>query len=366
MQHPTVEHTRRFWIDPPNKHPRNTTHTSVTNVCAALALLFATSTSGHAADEFFAGKTINLLIPFASGSGYDTYGRALARHISHHIPGSPTIVPSNMIGGGGLVLANNLFNISPKDGTAIGMLSRSNVLDTMLGNPAARFDPRKFSWIGSISDEVSICASWHTSGFNSWQDLGKKEFIAASSGIAADNGVYPMLFNKLLDTKFKVVAGYKGGPSMNKAMEDTEVHGRCGWSWSSIKSTKLDWYKENKIVLLLQAGMKKAKDLPNVPLVLDLAKNKADRQALELAFAPQAIAWGVAAPPGVPAERMTILRKAFMDTLADKAFKAEADRLLLDVDPMPADEVAALVDKIYQTPKESVDIIREVMFPKKK
>ena len=329
------------------------------------AVLPHTSTA-HAADEIFAGKTVTLLIPFASGSGYDTYGRAVARHLSHHIPGAPTIVPSNMIGGGGLVLANNLFNISPKDGTVIGMLSRSNVLDPMLGNPAARFDPRKFNWIGSISDEVSICAAWHTSGFNSWQDITRKEFIAASSGIAADNGVYPMLFNKLLETKFKVVAGYKGGPAMNKAMEDTEVHGRCGWSWSSIKSTKLDWIKDKKIVLLLQAGTKKSKDLPNVPLVLDLAKTKADRQALELAFAPQGIAWGVAAPPGVPADRMTILRKAFMATLADKAFRAEADKLQLDIDPMPAEEVAALVEKIYQTPKESVDVIREVMFPSKK
>jgi len=190
------------------------------------------------------------------------------------------------------VLVNHVYNVAPKGGTLTGLLGRSNNLDPLLGNKAARFDPRKLSWIGSMGSEVSICAAWHEAGFKTWEDLTRKEFIATASGAAADNGVYPLLFNTMIGTKFKVLVGYKGGPQMNKAMESGEGHGRCGWSWTSIKTTQADWIKDKKIVLLMQAGLVKSKELPEVPLVLDLTRTPDDRKAIELAFAPQAIAWG--------------------------------------------------------------------------
>lgn len=318
------------------------------------------------ADDFYKGRQITLLIPFEAGSGYDVYARTLARHIAEQISGEPTMVPSNMLGGGGLVLANHLFAVAPKDGTAIGLLSRSNIVEPLLANPAARFEPRKFEWIGSMGDEVSLCAGATRSGFKSWEDLTRREFVATASGAAADNGVYPLLFNALLGTKFKVVVGYKGGPAMNKAIEDGEADGRCGWSWTTIKTTKPDWLAAKTITLLLQAGLKKAKDLPDVPLVLDLARDAADRAALEVAFSPQAVAWPIAAPPGLSKERVELLRKAFLATLRNERFLAEAKRLQLDIEPMSGGEVAHVVDRMYAAPEAAVAKVRGIMKPASK
>jgi tripartite-type tricarboxylate transporter receptor subunit TctC len=271
-----------------------------------------------------------------------------------------------MLGGGGLVMANHLYNVAPKDGSTFALMSRSNNAEPLLGTAAARFDPRNFTWIGNIAGEVSICAAWHTAGFSSWEDIKKKEFIATSSGASADNNVYPLLFNALLGTKFRVVIGYKGGASMNKAIEGGEAHGRCGWSWTSIKTTQNDWVTDKKIVLLMQAALKKSPDLPNVPLALDLAKTPADRKALEFLFSPQAIAWALAGPPSMPADRLGAMRKAFTDTMKDKEFLADAKKLKLDIDPMSADEVIAVVNGMYAAPPEAIAKIRNVMKPAKK
>lgn len=355
--------------------PRNAARRSTRRSAMLLALgllagaaPLASSDTVHAQspDEFFKGRNVTLLIPFDVGSGYDTYGRAVARHIGRHIPGQPTIVASNMLGGGGLVMANHLFNIAPKDGTTIALFSRENAPEPLLGNAAARFDPRQFSWIGNVSDEVSICAAWHTAGFSSIEDVKRKEFIATSSGAGAGNNTYPLLFNSILGTRFKVVIGYKGGAEMNTAMERREADGRCGWSWTSIKTTQSAWLAEKKIVLLLQGALKKSKELPDVPLALDLAQTPEDRQALTFAFAPQAVAWALVGPPALPADRLGALRKAFMATINDASFLAEARKLQIDVNPMPAEEVAAVINSMYTAPPAAIDKVRGIMRPVKK
>lgn len=345
--------------------PRSMTSAALALSCAAATLMISSASHAQSPDEFFAGRNVTLLIPFDVGSGYDTYARAVARHIGRHIPGQPTLVPSNMLGGGGLVLANHLFHVAPKDGTTIALFSRGNIPEPLLGNTAARFDPRQFSWIGNISDETSICAAWHTAGFSTWEDLKKKEFIATSSGASAENNTYPLLFNAVLGTKFKVVIGYKGGPGMNKAIESREADGRCGWSWTSIKTTQSNWLTEKKIVVLLQAALRKSKDLPNVPLVVDLAPTPLDRQALEFAFAPQAVAWALAGPPGIPADRLAALRAAFMATMKDASFLADARKLQLDIDPMPADEVMKLINGVYAAPAAAIEKVRNIIRPAK-
>ena len=329
-------------------------------------LAYSVSAQAQTPEEFYKGRNVTLLIPFDVGSGYDTYARTVSSHIGRHMPGNPTIVPSNMLGGGGLVMANHLFNVAPRDGSTISLFSRGNSPEPLLGNTAARFDPRQFSWIGNIAGEVSICAGWHTAGFSTWEDLRKKEFIATSSGASAENNTYPLLFNAILGTRFKVVIGYKGGPGMNKAIEGREADGRCGWSWTSIKTTQSNWIAEKKIVVLLQAALKKSNDLPDVPLVLDLAPTQLDRQALEFAFAPQAVAWALAGPPGIPADRLAALRKAFMATMKDAGFLADAKKLKLDIDPSPAEEVAAVIDKLYAAPPMAVAKLRDIMKPQQK
>jgi tripartite-type tricarboxylate transporter receptor subunit TctC len=335
-------------------------------IAACAGVTSAASAVASAAQDFYAGKTLTILAGFQAGSGYDTYMRSLARHIAKHIPGNPTIVPSNMTGGGGLVLANYLYNVAAKDGTSFGIFSRSNNLDPLFETPSARFDPRKFQWIGSMGDEVSVCIAWHQSPFKTWNDLIGKEFVATSTSNSADTGVYPALFNAYLGTKFKVVHGYKGGPAMSKAIESGEANGRCGWSWTSVKATKPEWIADKKINVLVQAGLRKAKDLQHVPLALEFAKTDRQRAVLELAFTPQAIAWGFAAPPQVPADRLAILRKAFLATLADKEFLAEAERLKLGIDPMTGEDVAKEISKLYAAPKDVVDAARAIMKPLQK
>ncbi len=335
-------------------------------LAAALALWVAPASAQSPAappDDFFKGKTVQMLIGFQAGTGYDTYARALSRHLGRHLPGNPGIVPQNMTGAGGLVAANHLYNLAPKDGTVIGIFNRSTILDPLFGSPEAKFDAKKFLWIGSMGPEVSVCISWAKSPFAKWEDLLQREFIAAATSFSADTGVYPTIFNKVLGTRMKVITGYRGGPEMSQAIESGEAHGRCGWSWTAVKSTKPDWLTNKSIHILLQAGLKKAADLPQVPLVVDLAKTDRQRQILTLAFGPQQVAWPFVGPPGLPAARQAMLRKAFDETLRDPELLAEARKLKLDIDPMSGAEVEKVVDALYASPPDIVAEVRAIMKP---
>lgn len=319
-----------------------------------------------APDDFYKGKTVQMLIGFQAGTGYDTYARALARHLGRHLPGAPTVVPQNMTGAGGLVAANHLYNLAPRDGTVIGIFNRSTILDPLFGSPEAKFDAQKYLWIGSMGPEVSVCISWAKSPFAKWEDLLQREFIAAATSFSADTGVYPTLFNTVLGTRMKVITGYRGGPEMSQAIESGEAHGRCGWSWTAVKSTKPDWLANKSVHILLQAGLKKAADLPDVPLVTDLAKTERQRQILTLAFGPQEIAWPFVGPPGLAPARQAMLRKAFDDALRDPELLAEGRKLSLDIDPTPGAEVERIVNALYASPPDIVDEVRAIMRPVQK
>lgn len=317
-------------------------------------------------DDFYKGKTVQMLIGFQAGTGYDTYARTLARHLGRHLPGNPTIVPQNMTGAGGLVAANHLYNLAPKDGTVIGIFNRSTILDPLFASPEAKFDAQKYLWIGSMGPEVSVCISRAKSPFKTWQDLLDREFIAAATSFSADTGVYPTLFNTVLGTRMKVITGYRGGPEMSQAIESGEAHGRCGWSWTAVKSTKPDWLTNKSIHILLQAGLKKSADLPNVPLVTEIAKTERQRQILTLAFGPQEIAWPFVGPPGLAPARQAMLRKAFDDALRDPDLLADGRKLSLDIDPTPGAEVERIVNALYASPTDIVSEVRAIMRPAQK
>ena len=336
---------------------------------AARVLIIALSMAGCASpsfaqDDFYRGKTVQLLIGFQAGSGYDTYGRTLARHLGKHLPGVPSIVVQNMTGAGSLVAANHLYNLAPKDGTAIGVFSRSKILDPLFGTPEAKFDAPKFVWIGSMGPEATLCIAWAKSPFKTWADVQQREFLAAATSASGDTGVHPLLFNTVLGTKMKLITGYRGGPEMSQAIEAGEAHGRCGWSWTSIKSTKPDWIENRSFNILVQAGLKKARELPDVPLALEFATTDRQRQVLTLVFAPQEIAWPFAAPPGLLEARQATLRKAFDSTLSDPELWAEAMKLGLGINPMPGAEVQRIVEQLYQTPADMVAEVRAIMRPK--
>jgi len=323
-------------------------------LAAALLVLAAPPGRAQSPAEFYKGKTVDLYIGYSVGGAYDLYARMLARYLGQHIPGNPTVVPKNMEGAGALRLANWLYNVGPKDGSVMAIIGRGTGFDPILGNAKAQFDGPKFTWIGSANNEVSVCVAWHTSGVSKFDDLLNRELIVGGTSSSADTDQFPKVVNGVLGTKMRVITGYPGGNDVNLAMERGEVDGRCGWSWSSVLSTRANWLKEKKITVLMQLSLKKHPDLPDVPLITEVAKTDEQRQILRLIFARQPLGRPYLAPPGIPEDRVAALRKAFMDTMNDKAFRAEADKAQLEITPIPGDEVQKLVADIYKTPPEIV------------
>lgn len=319
---------------------------------AVLTLVPLSMAAAQGAADFYKGKTVELYIGYSAGGGYDVYGRLLARHMGKHLPGNPTILAKNMTGAGSLKLANWLYNVAPKDGTAFGIIGRGTGFDPLLGRKGAQFDAEKFNWLGSMNDEVSVCVAWHTTGIRSIEELFGKELTVGGTGASADTDQFPRITNGVLGTKFKIVSGYPGGNDVGLAMERGEVQGRCGWSWSSVRSTHQDWLDGKKINILVQLALSKHADLPNVPLIIDLAKNDEQRRILRIIFSRQTMGRPFLAPPGLPRERVDALRKAFMDTMKDKEFLADAEKAKLEITPVSGADVQKLVEEAYDTPKE--------------
>ena len=189
-------------------------------------------------EEFYRSHTVNLIIGFPVANAYDTYGRVVARHLGRHIPGHPTVIPVNRPGAGSLAAANFLYNAAPKDGATIAHFNRSVPLDPLMGNAAAKFDGRRFTWLGSVGNEVSVCVGWHTSAVKTWSDLMSKDFVAGAASFSADTGVFLLVLKNVFGAKIKIITGYPGGGEINLAMERGELDGRCGWSWSGVKSQR--------------------------------------------------------------------------------------------------------------------------------
>src|SRR5262245_35396688 len=320
---------------------------------AVAILAFCHMAHAHAQDpaSFYKGKTVDLHVGYSAGGGYDIYARALGRYMGRFIPGNPTIVPKNMPGAGSLVLANWLYNVASKDGSAFGMIGRGTAFDPLLGSTKAQFDAAKFNWIGSMNDEVSVCVAWHTSGIVKLEDVTQKELTIGGTGPAADTDQFPRVLNATLGTKFKIIPGYPGGNDIDLAMERGEVMGRCGWSWSSVIATHQSWIDDRKINVLVQLSLSRHPGLPSVPLIMDFARNDEQTQMFKLVFARQPMGRPFLAPPNLPAERVTVLRAAFMAALTDQEFLAEAEKMKLEINPVSGEAVQAIVQEVYQTPK---------------
>ncbi len=300
--------------------------------------------------EFYRGKALELDISSSVGGGYDAYARMLARHIGRFIPGNPIVVPKNMEGAGGLRLANFLYNAAPKDGTTFATIYRGTMFDPLLGGKGAQFDATKFTFIGSANNEVSVCVAWHTTGVTRFEEVLTRELVIGASGPSADSYQFPKIANGVLGTRFKIITGYPGGNDIALAMERREVQGRCSWSWTSLKATHQSWVTERKINVLFQMGLSKHPELPDVPLIVDLAEREDDRAILKLIFARQVMAWPYLAPPGIARDRAEALRRAFMDTMKDNDFLADAEKSLLEIRPVAGEDIQTLVSQVYATP----------------
>jgi tripartite-type tricarboxylate transporter receptor subunit TctC len=330
---------------------------------AALSPLWAVSLCcAQTPAEFYKGRTIELDIGLSVGGAYDAYGRMLARTMGKYIPGNPTIVPKTMEGAGSMRLANYLFNAAPSDGTTFGTINRGTPFEPLLGNKGAQFDAARYNWIGSTNNEVSVCVAWAASGVATFADVKTHPLIVGATGPSADTYQFPKITNAVLGTRFKIVTGYPGGNDVDLAMERGEVQGRCGWSWTSVKGLHQPWLDQKKLSILFQMGLSKHRDLPDVPLIIDLAQTDEARAILRLIFARQVMAWPFLAPPGVPADRVEALRTAFMATMRDKDFLAEADKAGLEITPVSGVEIQRLVQDIYATPAsiagKAADLLR--------
>jgi tripartite-type tricarboxylate transporter receptor subunit TctC len=313
--------------------------------------------------DFYKGKTLRIIVGIGVGSGYDINARALARHLGKHIPGNPTVIVQNQPGAGSLTMTNQLYAAGPFDGTAIGASFNGLPTAPLLQPAGVRFEAVKLNWIGSTNREAQVMYVWHTAPIMTLADLKTTEMIVGAQAPGSTQYDYPMLAQHLFGMKFKVITGYEATPKIHLAMERGEVHGTFA-NWSTLKAISADWLTEKKVRLLAQWNLQQHPEMPGVPMVLDVAKTEAEKQALHLALARLEFGRPFFMPPNVPKERVTAVRRAFDAAMKDQDFLAEAEKLKIEIDPLSGEQVADLIEQLYRTPPDTVARVRAAMEPK--
>jgi tripartite-type tricarboxylate transporter receptor subunit TctC len=313
-------------------------------------------TAASAGAQQFKAATVSLYIPSGIGGGYDTYGRLAARHLGRFLPGNPTLIPKNMPGAGGVVLANYLYNVAPKDGSAIALVQGGTPFEPLFGVSQARFDVNKFNWIISLNKLVSIGVFWHTTKVRTTDDLYAGDVLVASSGGGdSSTSIMPKLLNRLAGTRFKIIAGYTGTGDGMLAMERGEVDGIVGHELSALRAAKPDWLRDGKARIVIQVGFTKSPDIPDVAMAVDLVKDVQDRKVLELLLTRQEHGRPFLAPPGTPPEIVATFRQGFAAMAKDPAFLQDAAHMKADIVVSSGEEIAALLAKTYANPRPLVE-----------
>ena len=325
-------------------------------VCLITAFPALAQTTG----DTFKGKELRILVGYDVGGGYDIYARAVAPHLAKFIPGNPTIVVQNMPGADGLKVAEYMFSQAPKDGTVIALTNRNIAVAPILGLVDTKYDPQKFFWVANLNSEVSVAVFRADAGVGTIEDLKKKPTIVGSTGLTANNAVYPYVMNNLIGTQLKVVTGYPGTSSVVLALERGEVQGIGGWAYSSIMAQRPHWLRDKTIVPLLQLGLDKVPQLGAVPSIFDFAKNDETRQALQLVFSPDALGRPIFAPPGVSAETGRMLRAAFKNLANDPEFQSAVAKMKLDISFMDGETLERLVREVSNVSPAAVDLAKKI------
>ncbi|MGE3244918.1 MAG: Bug family tripartite tricarboxylate transporter substrate binding protein [Beijerinckiaceae bacterium] len=318
------------------------------------------TTSLAAAEDFYKDKTITIIVSTGAGGSYYNIAQAFSRHMPQYIPGRPNIIVKAMPGAGNVRATNFLYNQAPKDGTTIGTINNSIPLHQALGGKGVRYDATKFHWFGSTGTYNSVAYVWHDKGIKSFEDLKKKETVLGGTGAGSSIVIYPRVMNTFLGTKFRIVLGYKSTGQIDIAMQAGELAARTG-SYTGLVSDHPDWLAEKKVVIVAQIGSKRDPRLKDIPLITELTANPEHRKILELISSPIAVGRPYIAPPGVPKDRIAILQKAYDATLRDKAFLAEMKKLRTEIDPVPGDEVAKVVNETMAAPKDIVEKAKAAM-----
>lgn len=323
---------------------------------------FAATASGETAEEFYGKTRVTVAIGSGPGGSHDLNCKLISRHLGKHLPGNPTVIAQNVPGAGSLTLINQLYNTAPKDGSYFGGMQRAGVFEDLYEEKAksrAKFDATKLNWLGSPDRITGVAIVWHTSPIKTYEDLYKREMIVGSSGGTTTS--VPLLLRSVLGMQFKVVKGYNSGGDVDLAIERGEVEGRVPVAWGGLKSRGGDWLEGKKVVMLFQTGLSRHSDLPNLPLALEFAKNDDDRKLMELFFAAEEIGYPYAAPPGLPADRLAVLRKAFAATLADPQFVEEARKQSLDVNPVTWQQMTEVVKSAFAAPPAIIARLRDAI-----
>jgi tripartite-type tricarboxylate transporter receptor subunit TctC len=332
-----------------------------------LAALVAASAPGAAQDaaEFFKGKTVTVNVGSSTGGGLDTYGRLVARHLGKHIPGNPTVIVANVPGAGGNIVAQRLYNLAPKDGTHMAVTFPSVLVEPLLSEGGRKdFDPNKFNYIGNAHAEVLVCVMRNDAPVQKPEDLLSTEVLIGATAAGSTTADFPAMTNGVLGTKMKVITGYKGSREVTLAVEKGEVQGICGLGWSTVKVQNPDILTGKSYArVFAQEDMEGHPELnkTGVPLMISLAKSEEDRQAMQMFYAQNAFARPFILPPGVPAERIAVLRKAFEATMKDPELLADAEKMRIDVEWSTGEAVQALVAKMYETPPAVIERVKKAM-----
>jgi tripartite-type tricarboxylate transporter receptor subunit TctC len=308
-------------------------------------------------EPFFKGKAIDLVIGYPPGGSNDTWGRMLARHLGKHIPGTPNIVPKNMPGAGSFVAVNHIFNVAPKDGTIIGIGAPTMALDEKLGTQGVRFKTAELNWLGRIDSLINIVFLWKTSPVKTVADAQKTESTLSGTGVGSTVSIYPTVMNNVLGTRFKLIMGYRGSNEAMLAVERGEVEGHST-SWTALKVAHPDWIRDKSVTLLVQFALKPHRDLPDLPTVVQLARNDEERQILGAIMNAAEVGTAFFTTPGVPADRLEVLRRAFDATMKDAEFLAETQRMKLGVDPVTGEELQKLVAEVSNLPPALLEKVR--------
>jgi tripartite-type tricarboxylate transporter receptor subunit TctC len=312
-------------------------------------------------EEFYRGKEIRLIIGEGPGGGYDTYARLLGNHLGKFIPGSPRIVPQNMPGAGTLRATNHIYAVANRDGTVLATAQRFVFIMSLLELAGAQFDSTKFSYVGSMSEDVGTCIAWREAGFQSIEDIKQRQFTIGTGGAGSQLTTFAAALSNTLGVKLKVINGYQSGHDMNLAMERREIDGRCGVSYSSIKTLTADWLAKDKIAILLLLGIEPQSALPKVPVFVDLVKDEKDKLALEVLMTPTKIARPFFGPPAIPGDRLEALRKAFDQTMEDESFRNDARSRNVEIIPLGGQKMEDLVKRLNDMPPAVVARAKELV-----
>ncbi len=319
--------------------------TAISALCLAAA-----NSAPAAAQEMFAGKTIAISIGTGPGGSYDAYAKMMSRHFGRHLPGKPAVVTKNMPGAGGTRVATFIYGVAAKDGTQLGATLNTIPIFQLLNPERAKYDVGKFNWIGTTASPTNVLVVWHTTGIKTLTDATKKEIPIGATTPGTTQEMYPLMSNFLFGTRFKIVLGYGGATEVNMAMESGEVLGRGSNSWMSYLFQNPHWVKENKIIPLFQMTLERDPMLKDVPRMIEFAKTDEDRQVISLLATTETIGRALMAPPGVPADRVAALRKAFMDSLKDPQLRADADRAKLEIQPIEGARLQTMIEGIASAP----------------